>query len=158
MSVFNALLREHAAFRKLAKRLRRAPDHDPDTARQELRACLLLLLPALDRHESLEDEMFGDANPQHAALDRIKERLREALSDADLRKTAELSELSKSLARLLVRHFDDEEKLIWPEYKRIMERTLDNSFSKRAERHATQLEQEILLNRKLVDEYLGGLR
>ena len=156
MRVFDALLREHNAFRRLAHRLRHAPDHDPDTSREELRSCLLVLLPALERHELLEDEMFGEGNPQHAALDRLKERLRQALNDADSRGTGELADLSKKLARLLVRHFDDEEKLIWPQYKDIVGRTLDGSYAKRAERHADALEREIRLTRELIEEYLGG--
>jgi hemerythrin-like domain-containing protein len=155
MRVFEALLKEHNAFRRLAHRLRHSPDHDSDTAREELRACLLVLLLALERHELLEDEMFGEANPQHAAIDAIRLRLREALADSDGGKPGELGDLAKKLARLIVRHFDDEEKELWPLYKNSVGRSLDISYAKRAERHAEQLEREIQLNSDLVQEYLG---
>lgn len=156
MRVFDALLREHNAFRRLAHRLRHSPDHDSDTARGELKACLLVLLLALERHELLEDEMFGEANPQHAAIDALKIRLREALADSDGGKPGELGDLAKKLARMIVRHFDDEEKELWPVYKNTLGRSLDASYAKRAEAHAERLEREIRLNRALVQEYLGG--
>lgn len=171
MSVLKSLAREHELLRRLADRMQRAVRYQEPVARAELRAALLILLPALERHEEIERSVFGRPpyassrqarkilariEAQHRTLETIRLELKAALSDWEARPIADLKSRGAALAERLLAHFDEEERQLWPSYRLAMSRSLDSSLGRRAGRHVEALEREVALSCDLVSEYLGG--
>jgi hypothetical protein len=65
MGVFASLAREHRIFSRAARRCEKSLSHAEADARRELEEALRVLLPALERHEEVEDLLFDD--PAYAA-------------------------------------------------------------------------------------------
>jgi hemerythrin-like domain-containing protein len=172
VSVLAALTREHALFHRMIDRLERASAWEETAARAEIRQSLLILLPALDKHEEIEDLVFSDpiyvtregADLIGAELKREQGRVN--LIRGEIRRTIEvanaprerLAAVVSDLVRILREHFRIEEKRLWPHYARSMSRSRDKSASRRVDREVRRLEKEIELNRLAVSDYLEGRR
>lgn len=158
MSVLNCLTREHRLFERLLERLRQGIESSGDHASALLiTETLQVMLPALDRHDVLEDLVFGQPGPsmgvdekrarelveaQHMALQRLREDVHDLLRDH----TAPLPRL-KSLAELLAGrlewHFKTEEMLLWPLQVKTCSRSVGHSLELRAEKNVRDLEKAV---------------
>lgn len=132
MSVFKSLGDEHALILSLLGRLERAiADPDERSAVRETRNSLLVLVKALEAHDHLERLVF-DPEPgvpagaggapwasverQHVALSALREEALSLLQELPREDPATVRGLSRRLARLLRRHFEDEERSLWPSF------------------------------------------
>ncbi len=172
MSVFNALGREHQLFESLLGRLEECLEEpDRENAVDEIKKLMLILLPALEKHEALEDELFpsgedGEAEPkagrlaarQHRALDAFRESLRRTLESTGRASFEEIRSAVLSFAEGLRRHFTTEERDLWPLYHRNMSRSLGNSTERRARRFVAAMERELKIREELIVGYLGAGR
>lgn len=173
MTVLTSLAREHRVFEGLARRLELALRFDPERARRELREVLLVLLPALERHESLEEEVFDrrefratrGAGPllaenarQHRRLMELKARLQEALEGLESHPFGRLRAAAAELTEGLRAHFLSEERRLWPRYYRAVGRSFDRALERRARRSVAELERGVRRGVELAADYLGGLR
>lgn len=172
MSVLKSLAEEHRVFRGLIGRIERALDLPEQLMRSEILEALLVLLPALERHEEIEDLAFSEPryrkSPGAAALlkeleyqHRDVERLRKEI-DASLKlddlPVEEVRRLASLLAKRLTAHFATEERRLWPHYERTMSRTLDRSIGRRTRGEVRKLAQQTDETRRAVSDYLGKKR
>jgi hemerythrin-like domain-containing protein len=172
MRVIAALAQEHAVFVRMIGRIERTLTWSEDAARTEIAESLLVLLPALDRHEQIEDSVFADpayASSEGAARIRAelaREHGRVDLMRVEIRRMIEGAECPwerfknqiSELARKLRLHFATEEKKLWPHYTRTMSRSRDRSAAWKVSREVARLEEEIERNRLSVSDYLERLR
>ncbi len=156
MSVLAALAREHRLFERLIARLRPADDVEPGEARVQLEEALALLLPALDRHDRLEDLVYGRpeaswpkdeelahrlVEAQHASIHALRAEVSAVLeTDCPL---ARLAALAGLLAEKLKWHLQTEEMLLWPLQARRHGRSIDGSLERQARRDVEELERAV---------------
>lgn len=130
MPVLKGLYAEHRLFQRLLDTLEEWVRSDADFAPTRTERTLLTLLDALDKHERIEHEIFEQvevpgtpgvrklrklAEDQHAELEELKEEIRFILENDTEDLQASIKPLILQLAQKLRRHFDDEEKAVWPE-------------------------------------------
>lgn len=147
MSVFASLFLAHRLMERLIARLERSPRRGAPTAGKEARDTFLVLLPALERHEKIEDLVFGAAMPeevalQHRKLDRLRAEIAQLIGGADGGDHARFAVLVPLLAAMLRRHFLLEERVLWPRY-RARGRCLERSTERAARKQVRDLEREI---------------
>lgn len=156
MKVRDLLAREHAMFRRLLDILEFNLAHPEARARAEMTEALRTLLPALDRHEELEDLVFEappSARDPREALARVAEQHRtighlrdEVLYELELSEKCPFERL-RSLSRFLIEnlraHLATEETLLWPHFQDVLEKTLDLDLANPLHRRARVLEKQL---------------
>ena len=149
MSLFVSLAKEHALLIKLIDRLEAATV-------LETGVLLRILFKALDAHERLEHLVF-DESPEpptpaaYKALARIEEQHRALLdlrieTEAVPAGGAEIRPLARRLATLLRRHFEEEERLLWPSFNAYAGRSTLHRLSRQAADQLADLEREVSLS------------
>ena len=98
MSLLDILYHEHEIFLKIIDRMERSFKYDEATVRDELRDAFLILLPALQKHEHIENLIFShparasrgpakklmaEIEAQHRKIKSLKTELQKALADSD---------------------------------------------------------------------------
>ncbi len=172
MSLLATLTQEHRLFARLLGRLERSLQFDEDTARSEVRNTLLVLLPALDRHERLEDLLFGDQGApalkadkrllaqvelQHAGIQVLRDQLVDLLRGSTAEPVARLKVLVTDLCARLRAHFLTEETRLWPAYGE-GGRALGRSLEREARRRVGELEDEMRQSWDAIADYLERTR
>ena len=170
MRVLKALAQEHRIFLRLIGRIERALSAGEDAARAEVRESLLVLLPALDKHEEIEESAFSACGPipgagrieeelehEHGRVRALRTEVREALGGVD-RGWDAFKPLVLALTRKLRGHFQIEELRLWPRYARAMGRSRDRTLGGRVDQEVKRLANEVVLNRLIVSDYLKGGR
>jgi len=157
MKVLDLLAREHAVFRKLLNQLELDLEHREERARTEIDAALKTLLPALSRHEEIEDMVFkcppdapyDDGEPVAEveetlrSISALREEILYALEQAEECPFERYKALAAFLIDNLRDHFNTEESRLWPLYRGCLSRSLSNSLSNHLERRVKVLEREL---------------
>lgn len=146
MSVFESLAKEHALLLKLIDRLERATV--PETS-----LLLTVLFKALDAHERLEHLVFDESPepPTPAAYKALSKTEEQHRTLGDLRAEAEavpagseeIRPLARRLASLLRRHFDEEERRLWPSFNAYAGRSTLHRLARQAAEQLAALEREV---------------
>jgi hypothetical protein len=172
MRVLTALAAEHSLFRALVARLENAALWAEPAGRREIREVLLVLLPALERHETIEDLAFAEPDystkegaravleelaREHDRVDRLRAELTEVLS-SDRGSWAEIRAAAQELAARLRAHFETEERRLWPHYAAAMRRSRDGSAGRRVAREVDRLARDLARDAARISDYLGGAR
>lgn len=172
MNVIRGLAREHAAFMFPIKRLEASIAGDEATARRETRNALLILLSALDKHERVEDAVFGDpcfasrkdaariigqVALQHRKIRNLRAELREAITASDTVPIQRLEFMERRIADSLRAQFETEEERLWPHYKKVR-RSCDASIRRRLERIVKAVESDIAASSAAISDYLEASR
>ncbi|UPT75442.1 MAG: hemerythrin domain-containing protein [Elusimicrobiota bacterium] len=162
MSVFKSLSEEHALLLNLVGRLERASDA------KDVRNLLLVLLKALEAHENLEHMVFDRESTasgatgaalalierQHHALDELREEASELLKNVGREKDAAVQTLTRRLASLLRRHFEDEERTLWPRFDAAVGRSPRHRLGRVARAQVKAMKKELDDYRVAVEDYL----
>ena len=162
MSVFKSLSEEHFLLLNLVGRLDRAADV------KDARNLLLILLKALEAHENLEHLVFdrestasGETGAalalierQHHALGELREEATELLRNLGREEDAAVRGLSRRLARLLRRHFEDEERTLWPRFNAAAGRSRLHRLDRLARAQVKVMKKELDDYRIAVEDYL----
>jgi|CXWL01.1.fsa_nt_gi hemerythrin-like domain-containing protein len=169
MSIFLTLTKEHQLFQQMITRLEHCLKYDEKNSHTELRRILLVLLPALSRHEELEDLIFQDpicrnhraapkllamVDSQHRKLEAIHEEISELLRTEGQYDLGRLRDLIFTLCEKLRLHFHTEETSLWPNYNQTMSRSLAHSVNVRAHQQVRRLEREIQETWSVVSDYV----
>lgn len=168
MKVLDLLAREHALFRKLLDRLELDLEHPEERARTEIDSALKTLLPALSRHEKIEDMVFSSPpdTPYHDgrpideatqtlnAISALREEILYALEQSEECPFERYKALTTFLVDNLRDHLSTEETRLWPLYRGCLSRSLDHSLSNHLERRVKVLERE--LNRGTAEISMPG--
>ena len=172
MNVIRGLAREHAAFVLPIKRLETSLAGDEATARREMRNALLILLSALDKHERVEDAVFGDPcfashedaariidqiELQHRRIRDMRIELRAAIIASDTVPIQRLEFMERRISDSLRAQFETEEESLWPHYKKVR-RSCDALIRRRLERLVKAVESDIAASSAAISEYLEGRR
>jgi hypothetical protein len=170
VSVLETLAREHRVFEELIVRLERALKYPEGLARAEWKKTFLVLLPALDRHEEIENIVFedpaylskegarrllGEVERQHGKISLLRRDVLEALGDSGLPEFPRLGSLISQLARRLRDHFRAEETRLWPHYRSAMSRSLDRSIARRVREKLRELKRDVSVGDATVADYIG---
>ena len=169
MSILDTLSKEHQLFRRLLDRLEKSLERPEEEAREELQEILLVLFPALNKHEEIESAVFDPEDygreagakeildfieRQHQSIGSLREEILQVLQGAERYSYEHL----KSLVTLLVvgirRHLDSEEIRLWPHYLRTVSRSLGHSMGRRAESLVKELERDIQQRELMISDYL----
>lgn len=171
MSLFATLTREHQLFGRLVDRLERAVSYDERTAKSEVRETLLVLFPALERHEELEDLLFAPrgggrsasadrasarVEVQHRRLKVLKDEALERLAKAEDAGPGELPAVVLPLVKRLREHFRTEETVLWPHYEG-SSRSLTRGLERRAAARVKELESEVRRSQRTIRDFLEGV-
>lgn len=170
MSVLEALAREHELFERLLHRLDRALDApDPDTGRSRVEGVLLVLFPAMDRHEEIESLVFGsqeyasrpgarellkECELQHDALNAVRKDMRLVLSHPETYTWEHMRSLGALFIASLRGHFRVEEQKLWPHYQRTLVRSAARATERAARLKVGELERELEKRGRLLVEFL----
>lgn len=173
MSILQTLAREHGQFRRLIHRLEEAADHDESAARREIQNVLLVLFPALETHEEIEDlvfdpfllelrrgrkEFLAKVKRQHRLIHSLKKDVLRALEDSSKESFEFLRTLILQLCEVLKHHLGTEEQSLWPEYLKFLGRSVSRSLDHRASKKVRELELDILDRERAIEDYLGSPR
>lgn len=173
MSVIATLTREHRLFGRLGDRLERSLAYDEKMALGAVREALLVLLPALDRHEEIEGLIFARpayacgrrakkllalVGAQHEELDGLRGDITDILRDSGHVPFERLRSLVVLFVQRLRLHFETEETILWPHYGKTMSRSVEQSLERRTRERVRTLELEIQKNLAMMADYLGGIR
>ena len=175
MSVFYSLTKEHQLLLRLVSRLERGiADLDERAAGRQTRNILLVLLKALEAHERLEHLVFDPvpkppSSPtvrqalalvqgQHQLLAAMREEAVALLRDGPCDGCGSLRPLVLRLARLLRRHFEDEERELWPSFNALATRSTLNHLDRLARTQVRAMERELDHYWVEVGDYLTGDR
>lgn len=162
MNVRDVLSREHQSFRRTLDALEREADHHESRAKAALAESLRRLLPALDRHEELENLIFDASSSedegraleavtvQHRAISDLRGEILDALEMADECSFERLRGLTLFLAQSLRVHLDTEEERLWAVCRAILDRPCDLVLAERLRRHARVLERELRRGRAAI--------
>lgn len=174
MSVFDSLSREHALLLKLVGGLERAAaERDERVAARETRNILLVLFKALKAHENLENLIFDESpdapspaaykalasvESQHRDLNELQREAETLLNTLTPEGGATIRELSLRLATLLRRHFDEEERTLWPSFNAYVGRSTMHRLARQAREQFRDMEREIGRYWDEVESYGNGGR
>lgn len=171
MSIFATLAREHRLFRRLIDKLERSLQYQEELARKELRDAILVLLPALDRHEEIEHLLFdhpeysghkeakkllGIVDAQHRKIKALRKDLRAFIGECDAYSLARLRALGFLFIGRLRLHFETEETMLWPHYNSPGSRSIRRSIELKTRRKVRVLEAEVKSYWTQVEDYIGG--
>jgi len=158
MSVFAGLAREHRLFAQLARQCERSLAHDEADARRELTATMRVLLPALVRHEEVEDLLFRDpayaaqknvnrilamVNAQHNEIEALRSEIEALLQDAERSAFERLKAGVSIFVRKLKFHLETEENLLWPSYNNLESRSIRRSLAHEMGEKVDDMESEM---------------
>lgn len=155
MRVEELLSREHAVFRRLLDRLDSERRMEEPHARVAMTEAFRILLPALDRHEEIEDMVFpppaDDAEEdalavvagQHRAIAALRDEVLYALELAEDCPFERLSALVGFLSRNLREHLATEETRLWPRYRAVLGRPLSTNLDRRVRALEREVERGI---------------
>lgn len=174
MSVFTSLAKEHALLLGLVDRLERAAGRrDGREAARETRNILLVLFKALEAHEDLEHAIFDDpperpspaayralakVEEQHRALASLREEARALLGSLRPGGVETVRELALRLAALLRRHFEAEERDLWPSFIACAGRSTLHRLASRASAQLAAMERDVVRYWAEVETYMSGDR
>jgi hypothetical protein len=154
MSIIAILAREHRLFERLVQQLEDGADLPQPLARARVAEALLVLLPALERHDRIEDLVFGDeaggsdqdsrrahdiVDAQHQALRALREEIEVLLRDEADSVFNRLRGLILLLTAKLQWHFKTEEMLLWPR-QAALGRSVGRSLEREAAKSVAELE------------------
>lgn len=169
MTLFETLGREHGVFRRLIARLRAAREDEPIPGRTAVVQTLLVLLPALKRHDELEDALFRRVDAaldndeelarrlveaQHASLRSLRSEIETALAEQRASPFARLAGLAETLGEKLSWHLQTEEMLLWPLYARGDSRSIEASLQRRAQESLRHVQYAVARLEEGVEEVL----
>lgn len=171
MSVLDVLAGEHVLFRRLIGDLQRVLRFEEDAARREARDVLLVLLPALERHQELEDLVFGPAaegsrvhakvvaelNKEHWRIALLRAELLEAMKESGAMSCEAFRKKTLELVVKLRMHFEMEETRLWGRLRELSGRGIDKSIERRAREQLRKLLRESERRRELTSELEGGV-
>ncbi|HVA66717.1 MAG TPA: hemerythrin domain-containing protein [Elusimicrobiota bacterium] len=158
MSVFAGLEREHRVFARLARQCERSLARGEADARRELAETMRVLLPALVRHEEVEDLLFRDpayaarndakrilavVDAQHDEIEALRAELEALLRDARRCDFERLKTGVSLFVRKLAFHFETEENLLWPSYNSLGSRSIRRSLSHEVDERVDEMETEM---------------
>jgi len=171
VSVFKSLAEEHALLLSLVARLESAAaEPDSRSAAKETRNLLLVLLKALEAHEGLEHLVFDreEGAPaaeesataalierQHAALGELRREGAALLQGLPREDSATMRGLSRRLARLLRRHFENEERALWPSLNASAGRSRLHRLDRQAREQVKAMKKEFDAYLSAVEDYLA---
>jgi hemerythrin-like domain-containing protein len=174
MSVFDSLSKEHALLLKLVGRLERAAgERDERLAAREIRNILLVLFKALKAHEELENLVFAESpeapspsaykalasiESQHRALNELQKEAETILNTLTPEGGSTIRELSLRLASLLRRHFDEEERTLWPSFNAYAGRSMLHRLARQAREQFRTMERDVDRYWAEVETYMTGDR
>lgn len=171
MSILKTLAREHRVFSRLIDRIERSIAYDEATARSELRDALLVLFPALDKHEEIEDLVFdhpprasggsvkrllAEVDCQHKTIERLRQDINVALESSSRQSFDYVKSTAQELVQKMRLHFETEEKRLWPCYEHSLRRPTDLWRERIARESVKALERNVELSRMAIADYLGG--
>ena len=171
MSLFLTLTREHELFSELIERLEHSLTFDDSAARQELTRTALVLLPALGRHEEIEDLVFGSPryrrregaakilaqlDAQHRKIETLRKEILELLETEEGYDLEHLKDRISALCERLRVHFKAEEAHLWPHFERSMGGASERTLDLRARRQLDVLKNEIRQTRAMASDYVGN--
>lgn len=155
MPIIDTLTKEHRLFEGLIERLERSLNLEEPLARSELRDTLLVLVPALERHEEFEALAFHDPSEvltrveaQHRLVDELRVQTLEALQSHDTVPFPLLKELVRKLTSALRRHFKTEEQELFP--------TAKPSSRKAVQLQVERMERDMQEYWQQIADYLGA--
>jgi len=170
MSVFKSLAAEHALLLGVVARLELASTGlDSRAAASRTRNLLLVLLKALEAHESLEHLVF-DQGPaasgprgaalalieaQHKALAALRDEASVLLRSLAREDDTSIWTLTRRLTRLLRRHFEDEERVLWPLFHASAGRSRLHLLDRLARAQVREMRKELDGYWTAVESYLG---
>jgi len=156
MSVIDVLMGEHQLFRRLIIQLQKALQLQENAARREARDVLLVLLPALERHEELEDLVFGpegeedhspkivsELNKEHWRIALLRADIAEVMKDSDQLLGDQYRIKILELVVKLREHFEMEELRLWPRYRELAHKRLGRALERRALAQLKRLHREV---------------
>lgn len=165
--MLDTLAGEHALFERLLLDLKEDLRYDPDTARRLLRGTLLVLIPALESHEELEDLVFSQAaqrggraalselNKEHRRVALLRKELVDAMRDISDFPFDKLREMVLLLAAKLRQHFMLEELRLWPRYRELVGRSVNRSLERRAQEQLKRFLRDVERRKQIVAELAG---
>ena len=157
MKVLDLLAREHSLFRKLLSQLELDLEHREERARTEIEGGLKTLLPALSRHEEIEDMVFkcppdapydsgepvAEVEETLRSISSLREEILYALEQAEECPFERYKALTTFLIDNLRDHLSTEETRLWPLYRGCLSRSLSHSLANHLERRVRVLEREL---------------
>lgn len=157
MKVLDALAGEHLCFRGIMDRLERCAASVDAESSFQVRALLRVLLPALDRHEQIEDIVFSasafppSAAPaalarieaQHEAWESLRLGLLDALESPEDEAASKIEALLPLLIASLRTHLETEERLLWPAYREVVTSNSDKAAFRRIDPLVRLLEKSL---------------
>jgi hypothetical protein len=158
MNIIAELSREHRLFERLTARLHPHPELEDDQARARIVEALLVLLPALDRHDRLEETVFSRpeahwpkdaelvhrlAEAQHDSLRALRSEIAAVLASQLETRFSRLAALADLFAEKLKWHLQTEELLLWPLYAKLSPRSIDHSAARQAAENAAVLKRAV---------------
>jgi len=173
MSVIETLAREHGLFRRLLRRLEQSLEREESVARREVQNTLLVLFPALEAHEEIEDVVFdpfvlemkkgrrnflGSVKRQHRLLHALKKDVMRALDGSSTIEFNYLRTVILQLSEVLKHHLESEEQTLWPEYLKFLGRSMSRSLDHRTLRKVQELELDIRDREAAIEDYLGSVK
>ncbi len=169
MTILDILSKEHALFHKIIARIDAATSRDEPTARLEIERALLVLLPALARHEAIEMEVFKRPSraegpetakiaatiaSQHKEILALHRDILEILRLGGKYDFSRLKSLTAELCQKLRGHFYMEESRLWPRRRAALPAARRRAVGQRAGQNVADLEREISRNWDLVSDYV----
>lgn len=158
MSLVDTLAKEHDLFAGWLNHLENAlRTSDERSVSFKARSILAGLLPALDRHEEIENLIFhspayaaqwGAArlvarmSLQHAQIEALKGEAKKLLEEDSGQSLVQLQASVFLLVRKLRLHFEMEEGDLWPHYRRFESRSLGQSIDHRTRERVQALERD----------------
>ncbi|MBI3549054.1 MAG: hemerythrin domain-containing protein [Elusimicrobia bacterium] len=158
MSVLEVLAKEHAVFREANAQLRSCFQMQDSRAERHLRDILLALIPALERHEEIEDIVFGhsdvatasdilvymeEAERQHRLIDSMRGTLLAAVRGSRWKSIDQMRPLVLPFVAALEAHLSAEERRLWPAYLKRFSRSLAHSAERQARDSLRRLELDL---------------
>lgn len=131
MKAFRSLTQEHRIFERLIQKMEDALKQEEGRAREDIRAVLLVLSPALNRHEDVETaalarpkaravkvpaKVFRKVERQHREVEALRGQVTTAVVDMDRYSFDFVRARVMELSRRLREHFATEERQLWPYY------------------------------------------
>lgn len=172
MSVFRSLIEEHRMLRALAGRLGRALENpDERFACREARNILLLLLRALESHEHFENRIFSEPLAsgaedrrralsvlarEHREISRLRAETTSLLQLVPAASLAVLRPQALSLADAMGKHFDREERELWPRLNAVDSRSVRAHADHEAAVQVKEMKRELDGYWTAVTEYLAS--
>lgn len=157
MKILGALARNHSSFRVFMNLLSTEFAKGTIEGMVRSRDLLRVFLPALDRHEEIEDIVFQKANfprssdtsilmridEQHEALDHLRQEALALLESIDSRHALAAFSRLPELISSLRHHLETEEEALWPLYRERIDPRCDENLFRLVESRVLALEERL---------------